>query len=300
MSRSQWLPSLAVAGCGMAWGIFWLPVRFMESYGLGGIWPCTVFFIATLTVTAPLALRRWRSVLDNWVELIAVGTMGGGAFALYITALLFTDVVNTILLFYLTPVWSTLLGWWILGLPVNRVRALVLACGFAGLVIILGADEGWPVPKRMGDWMALISGVCWAGSSLLLFRGVKASHQEQLLGFGVGGVLVTLMLALWVPIETLGPAALTWPPLAAGIALGVIMMPANLLLLWASTRLEPARVGVLLMMEVVVGISTAAAFAGEPFGWTQGIGAGLIIGAGILEVVGRPSSPPTSEAGSLG
>ena len=76
--------------------------------------------------------------------------------------------------------------------------------------------------------------------------------------------------------------------------MALIMVPANLLVLWAAARLEPARVGILLMMEVVVGVISAAALSGEPFGWIEAIGATLIVAAGVIEVLqpGRREAAP--------
>ena len=54
------------------------------------------------------------------------------------SALILTEVVRALLLFYLTPLWSTLLGIFFLGerLTVNRFLGLLLA--FVGLAIVLG------------------------------------------------------------------------------------------------------------------------------------------------------------------
>lgn len=55
-------------------------------------------------------------------------------------------------------------------------------------------------------------------------------------------------------------------------------------LTWASARLEPARVGILLMAEVVVGVASAAVIADEHLGGLELLGGALVVGAGVLEV----------------
>jgi drug/metabolite transporter (DMT)-like permease len=57
-----------------------------------------------------------------------------------------------------------------------------------------------------------------------------------------------------------------------------------LMLLWATQRLEPARVGILLMSEVIVGVISAALLAGEPFGWPEALGGLMVVTAGLIEV----------------
>ena len=51
----------------------------------------------------------------------------------------------------------------------------------------------------------------------------------------------------------------------------------------ATQVVEPARVGILLMSEVIVGTISAAVFAAEPFGPLVGVGTLLVISAGVLE-----------------
>jgi hypothetical protein len=54
---------------------------------------------------------------------------------------------------------------------------------------------------------------------------------------------------------------------------------------WGSRHVDPGRLGILLQLEAVVGILSAALLAGEPFGLRQAIGAVLVVGAGFIEVL---------------
>ena len=58
---------------------------------------------------------------------------------------------------------------------------------------------------------------------------------------------------------------------------------------YGSQFVDPGRLGILLQLEAIVGISSAALFAGEPFGWREGIGAILVVSAGVTEVFGNRS-----------
>ena len=92
-------------------------------------------------------------------------------------------------------------------------------------------------------------------------------------------------------LATTLPESVDWQSgLLVGFGLAVVMLPINLIILWAATRLEPARVGILLMSEVVVGVLSAALLAGEPFTWREATGAALIVLAGVLEVMQRGAS----------
>ena len=107
------LPSLAVAICGAMWGGFWYPLRWLESAGLGGAWVSVIFFAIAALSPLPWMLRRdaWRGFAGQLPSGILMGT----AFAFYAVSLVLTDVIHAILLFYLTPLWSTLAGLVLLG-----------------------------------------------------------------------------------------------------------------------------------------------------------------------------------------
>ena len=62
------------------------------------------------------------------------GLLAGSAFALYIASINLTEVVRAILLFYMTPLWSTLLGVLVLRerLTANRIVALARVGRFFG------------------------------------------------------------------------------------------------------------------------------------------------------------------------
>ena len=67
-------------------------------------------------------------------------------------------------------------------------------------------------------------------------------------------------------------------------------------ILWGVRLVSPGRAGLLLMMEVVTGLATAAAFAGEPFGVAQTVGSLLIVAAALVEVLpARGRLPPAPE-----
>jgi len=69
------------------------------------------------------------------------------------------------------------------------------------------------------------------------------------------------------------------------IALG-FLIPVTCALLWGLQRIDPGRLGILLQLEAVVGIASAAVLTAEPFGLVEIAGTILIIGAGVADVLG--------------
>ncbi|KAE9632726.1 DMT family transporter [Parasedimentitalea maritima] len=284
--RSEAASAALVLG-GALWGVIWLPLRFLAGFGLEGAWPGVLIYSAATLLLLPLAWFVRASLIAHWRQLILCGLLTGGAFSLYSTSLLMTDVVRAVLLFYLTPVWGTVLGLMMLGERLTLGRGLALAMGLIGLLVVLGGGDGLPLPRNLGDVLALLSGFAWAFGTLQLYRMGAVAVSAQVFAFILGSLIVsTVLVALGgaqfgtVPSAAMVGLATPWALLAA-----LYVLPMLFLTIWPATLLSPGRVGLLLMSEVVVGVASAAIWAGEPFGWRQGAGSLLILAAGAVEVL---------------
>ena len=285
------MPSLAVVVSGVLWGLFWMPFRALGDAGFEGGWASLVFYLGSTLVLLPVALLRWHRLRSAGWSLLFTGAIAGAAFSLYATALLLTEVVRVLLLFYLTPIWGTLLGRLLLGERITANRGVALALGLAGLVVILGFEGGYPLPRNAGDWLALISGIAWAYGSLRVYSRPSIKVYETVFAFFAGGMLVTAAVAL-LPIAG-NDIVPTWAVLGSGwpwlaLLIAVFGVPPVVMVLWGAACLSPGRVGILLMGEVVVGVTSAAVWSGEPFGLREVIGTVLIAGAGVIETVHPP------------
>ncbi|MFT3988829.1 DMT family transporter [Aestuariivirga sp.] len=284
----HWLPAAAVAACGAMWGLFWFPLRWIESLGVGGGWASVFLNIAAMAAAAPWLLRReaWRGFKMQSIT----GLMLGTAFALYTVSLVLTDVLHAILLFYMTPVWSTLATWAFFGhrLSWSRIAALVL--GFAGLALILGLGASLPLPHNAGDWIALVSGMIWSAGTIRASRlpatGVALTFFSFAAGSFIASVVILIIgMALSAPFAAMQQLlpALPWIILVAL----TVYVPPTAMVLWATQRIDPGRAGILLMTEVVVGSISAGLLSGETFGLREIAGTLLIIGAGLVEVTAK-------------
>ncbi len=277
--------SLAVALSGAMWGCFWLPLRSISDMGLGGGWVSAVCFFTAALAPLPFLLRKvaWQGFSGQ----LLTGTLLGLAFSLYTVSLVLTEVINAILLFYLTPVWSTLAGVVFLRERLTVARALAIVLGFCGLAFILGFDHGMPMPRNKGDWLALISGMIWAAGTMRSFHKPARGIALPFFAFSIGGLAASLIIVIAAMGMGSDSAAATNPaeafPWAVAMAL-IFFVPPNFLVLWAAQRIDSGRVGILLMTEVLMGAVTAAMFSGEPFGVMQVAGTACIAAAAFIEV----------------
>ncbi|MEO9652690.1 MAG: DMT family transporter [Roseobacter sp.] len=282
-------PILVTIISAAALGLFWLPLRALAENGLDAGWATIAVFVGPVLVMLPLAC--WRLMQGQAVGLgqSVTGLLTGGALALYSESLLLTDVARSLILFYVTPVWSTLLEVVLLKQRLTKARGLALVLGLAGLVTILGGRTGVPLPQNIGDTMALLAGVVWAGGSFRVRQARDVGIFENLFSFFLFGSLVAILITL-LPVTTTIPAP-SWTdlkPLLPWLILVAVgfMIPIFWGILWGSQHIDSGRLGILLQIEAVVGIASAALLTNELFGFVEALGAVLVISAALVDVLG--------------
>ena len=100
--------SIALALSAGAWGIYWLPQRILEDGGLTGGWGTIAQMVIGTLVLLPVCLWRKIKGRSSGFELPLTGFLVGGGFVCYALSFLLTDVVRALILFYMTPVWTTI------------------------------------------------------------------------------------------------------------------------------------------------------------------------------------------------
>jgi drug/metabolite transporter (DMT)-like permease len=283
------LAKLACAYSGLVWGLFWIPLRQLEQSGIPGLWANFTFYLAPLVIVLPVLPFRWRSTVRGGLDLQLKGMITALSLVCYSIAVLYTEVVRAMLLFYLTPIWSALLARVILGDPITPVRWLAMAIGFAGMFVILNnGAAGLPLPDNAGDWLAVLSGIGWAVAAVSLRIG-KTPDPLELCSFNFiwSAIFSLFFVALFSAVtDPMPPAsrmfgALPW--LVPTVLL--VVMTGMYATMWGAPKLNPGVVGLLFMTEISVGAVTAAIWSGEPFGYRELIGVILITAAGAAESI---------------
>ncbi|MBL8893349.1 MAG: DMT family transporter [Rhizobiales bacterium] len=281
--KTETLAKIACAYSGMVWGLFWIPLRTLEAAGITGLWATLVFYAAPIVLASPILIWRWREFIAGGAGLQLTGILSAFGLVLYSVSVLYTDIVKAILLFYLTPIWSTLLGRVVLGETITPVRWLAMALGLIGIVVIFGLDSGLPLPRNLGDWLALASGIMWAITAVRLRRetnnAIELSNVNFLWSFVFA--LAFLLIANQTPMPDWATAIPSLPWWMILMLIAIVSGPVTSI--WGAKYLSPGIVGLLFMTEISVGAVTAALWSGEPFGWREVAGIVLISSAGVLE-----------------
>ena len=206
----------------------------------------------------------------------------------YANSFLLTDVVRALLMFYLVPVWGTLLELLVLRRRVALVRALTLALALGGVWLVFGADGGWPLPRNSGDWLGLLGGMIVALGLARMNTVQPEGVFAPLFAYFLYGALVAMGMSVVLSGEFGPPPAgdavvrlLPWLLLMAV----VFLIPFNGVLMWGASRVSPGLFGILILSEIVLGIVSAALWAGEPFGWREMLGGAMILAAGASDAL---------------
>lgn len=290
MDRRRPYPELVVIVASIAWGLFWIPLRAIERNGLDAAWATLAQFLAPLIVLAPFAVLRALRSRPTGIQRYGTGLLVGTAVALYLESLLLTDVARALILFYAMPAWGTLLEIGVMRRPLTRWRVIALVLSFSGMLAILGVGDRGSFSMNLGDLMALLSGIFFAIGAMRVRQAPEASVFELVFAFFLYGCVAALILSL-LPLAGLGQP----PPLDQVISLApwlmliavAFLIPVMWGIYWGSRQVDPGRLGILLQIEAVVGIGSAALLAGEPFGAREAIGAVLVVSASFVEVIGN-------------
>lgn len=263
------------------WGLIWYPLRHFSEQGLNGVWSTFFIYLGTLVVAIPLLRSRFSELYLQPGWLFALFIFSGVANTAFILAVIDGQVVRVLLLFYLSPIWTMLLGKLILDESIQR--SSVVACAFAlvGVIIMLWDENfGVPFPQSTADWLALLSGVAFAWTSVCTRKLQRVSIQTKSVASWLGVIAVAGIFLLFdqhsiqdVPVATIYIA----------LALGVVFVVSmTIAVVYGVTHLPVQRSAIIMLFEIVVGAVSAYWLANEVMTLQEWVGGALVISAAIF------------------
>lgn len=246
--------------------------------------------IAGRAVFAALALALFVAVTERGHVVRATRSIGwaGVGFALclaiasgaFIGALNHTSVARVLFIQAISPVLASLLAWVALKEPIGARTAVALATAIAGVALMLGAPgAGDPT----GDALALLMATAFA-LALVISRHRKDVSMAPATFLSQ----VVLVLAFW-PFAAVGEVPRGDLPELAAMGAGQIGL--GLALLTVGARLIPAaQVGLITLLEVVLGpLWVWLAYAERPETATL-VGGAIVIVAIVIQTLGGPAT----------
>jgi drug/metabolite transporter (DMT)-like permease len=292
VSNSARIETMAKISCilgGAGWGLFWIPLRYMDGIGVTGVWATFAFFFIPAPAILGLIIWRGKVFLHGGWRLHILGFFCALANVIYAVSVLYTEVVRAMVLYYMTPIWSFILAWIFLREVITPARFAAIFLGAAGMMVLFDIDTGFPAPRNSGDWMGLAGGFTWAIAAVLMRRDPEHSAIDMTSSFFFWAIIIAAASTLLpftekMPDVTVVVDNLYWlfPVLV------MLVIPTVFFVMWGSPLLNPGVVGLLFMTEISVGAVTAAIWANEPFGFREILGITLVSLAGLTEFAARP------------
>ena len=276
--RGALLPVAALVCNAFVWGVSWWPFRELQSLGLHPLWSTALVYFFCLACISAWRPAAWRSFVQHpqlwWLALAAGLTNVGFNWAVTVG-----DVVRVVLLFYLMPAWSVLLAWLLLGDRPTAASLLRLLLAMAGVMIVL-KDPGspWPVPQDTADWLALMGGLSFAATNVMLRKLEYTPDASRMLAMFSGAALMALAAALLGLAGGIVPAPLwsiAWLPLALGLALAFLV--SNMGLQYGAARLAAGTTAIVMLTEILFASGSAALLGAAQLSGRTLIGGSLIV-----------------------
>lgn len=285
---------LRFAALSLIWGFSFLLIKVgTEAYAPLQVTLGRMVFGAAVLVTV-LAVKRQRLPrgLRTWGHLaVAAFLLNVLPFSLFAYAELTIPSGLAGICNATTPLWGMLLS--IVALSEDRPtrhRVAGLALGFAGVLTVLGAWQGFAGQDPAGTSMALAAALCYAVGWVYVRRNLAGTSHSHLSMSGAQLLLGTLQLALVTPLVTDVPQSFPVLPLLAVVALGALGTGLAFLLQYGLVaEVGPTTATLVTYFIPVIATAAGVLVLGEHLTWNTPVGAAVVLlGAALTQARPRP------------
>ena len=264
----------------MAWALRTV----LAEAGLGGLWTTWVIFATSAVLGLWLTWSRRHELFEQPGLLLLIALANGWLNTAFVLAIIDGNVLRVMLLFSLSPLWSTLLAWLWLGERPSRIGLAALALAMVGAMLMLWNPEmGFPWPQDKADWLAISSGVGFSFSNVAVrrLRHLSAPLKASVAWWGVVVVAGLWLLFAQVPWpQNVSTEAWTGALLLGGVGI----FSATLAVVYGVAKLPIHRSATILLFELVAGALSSQWLTDEIVTNMEWFGGSLIVLAAYMSV----------------
>ena len=227
-------------------------------------------------------VRGFRSVGGAGIAVALCVAVASGCF---IGALNHASVARVLFILAVSPVLGALLAWAALGEPISRRTALAMVVALCGVAVMLGAPGE---ASLTGDGLAFVAALAFS----MMIVITRWRHEVSMAPATC--LSQAILVAAFLPFAT--PGAISGDDLAWLAALGIGQIGLGFALLTIGARLIPAaQVGLITLLEVVLGPVWVWVALDERPGTLTLVGGTIVIAAIVLQTRETPSPDPDEE-----
>ena len=195
-----------------------------------------------------------------------------GVTTLYAIANKLTTAGNTIILQYTAPIWIVILMFLFFGQKPDKTSVISILIVFAGILCFF--FEGLSTGKWLGDLLALLSGIFYAG--VFMLNSFEKGDALSSVFFG------QLACGIFLSPLVLRESVFTAPVLLAVFVLGAVQVGLAYIFFTTGTKYtDPVTASIINAIEPILNPILVAVFYGEMLGRLSLVGAVIVL-AGIL------------------
>ena len=196
------------------------------------------------------------------------------AFTCYVFAILYTSVASALLILSITPLLAASMGWFWIGERPKRITWYAMCFAFIGVFSMV--KEGQEFGNNLGNFMALLSGFCFAA---MLIMARKSGKKDVLGGTFIGGFFsgifgffASVLTGAGLSVLTSDFLIILWMGIF-GIGIGIALVT------WGASYVPAAEVSVIVLIESVLGPIWPWLLIGEAMTFSEILGGLLILGS---------------------
>jgi drug/metabolite transporter (DMT)-like permease len=287
------VPVFSLLGASVLWGLTWLPLKhFGEQRVEGAV--VTLFAHGSVgLITLPMLVSRFASYRHRLWEMAVLFFFGGLANISFASAIVAGDVMRVMVLFYLLPAWGVLGGRFLLGERIDRHRALSLAFALGGALLVLGGPAVFSAPPSFIDFLAVVSGFALATNNVVFRKLDDVRISTKVVAMFGGSLAWALAVVVFgfSPIPS-GVDTVVWAEVVVFGLVWILLATAGTL--YGVHHMEAGRAAVLIIMELVTAVVSAAVIQRslpDPMACVGGV---LILLSALLEGLRLPEVPASA------
>jgi len=258
------------------WGLIWYPIRLLEEAGMSAVWSSLVMYVAAGILVIPVLWRQYRIISQHFSDLLILAIAAGVTNVAFLVALTEGEVMRVMLLFYLSPLWTVLLGRWWLKEKLSLAAILMLVIAMSGSLVMLWNKEiGWPWPHGVADWLALTASIAFSINNVQA-RKLGSVSMRVKTSIVWWGVVITSVLVLLMQQSPIPDSSITaW--LGAWLLGWLAIVAMTVAVLYGVASMPVYRSSVIMLFELVVAAIATWLLTNEAMTLQEWFGGGLIL-----------------------
>jgi len=269
------------------WGAIWYPYRLLADAGVSGIASSFYTYGIASLIAACFSIKHWRGLFAQPQSVIWLGLTAGVTNMSYVLSVIDGEVMRTMLLFYLSPLWTLLLARFWLKESITKAGVFSIVVSLIGAYIMLAGPfsavvSHVPLPRNSSEWFAVLAGIGFSLSNVITRKASHLSLRAKSFTVWIGVMGSALLVALFVGESFPTPNVLNTNSWFIMVGIAILLIFSTLFVQFGITQLTAIRASVLFLFELIVAAVAAYYLADEQMQLNEWIGGGLIIIASFI------------------